>query len=157
MAAFGMESERVWNSFCLRYLWEFAVGMTFDEKLSGGMDITVAAKALLVSAIVGLSIAAVAMLKVFNDVPALVEYGSLAMVIYALDWKWLNITVMFISRIFYELYLVHILVFSVVFHLLPVSGLMKYPVGLFAVFLTMGAAWLYNRVQGQLKQIRIHN
>lgn len=121
----GFEEERPWGSFFLQYLWEFELGMWIAERCmkAGGekfMDVcTYKWWWLLLGAIGGMGLSAFmawngGILKLYNDIPSLVGYLSIALLIY-------KVGVMVVNRFFewangfsYELYLVHSLVFTIV-------------------------------------------
>ena len=118
----GLDDERIWNSFFLQYLWEFVLGMWlakvyFDhpEKInipSFGM--------LIVAMLVGLGLTGVAgfvggIWKSYNDIPSLIGYMSMALIIYKIGIKWCNRFFAYTNKVSYEWYLVHILVFSIYF------------------------------------------
>ena len=52
--------------------------------------------------------------KIFNDIPSLVGYTSLALVLYKIGIAGVNNFLSYTSRFSYEWYLVHILVFQIV-------------------------------------------
>lgn len=84
-------------------------------------------------------------LRLFNDVPALFGYGALALLLYRLGRGWLDRFFCAISRISYPWYLLHILVFTLVFRLCP-GGLPALGTGLLAFSLSLLAAWGYGRL-----------
>lgn len=144
-----LSGERIWGSFFLQYLWEFAIGMEFAEKLEKGTYFYIGRFSLLIGSIAGLGLTAMAALfsetlKTFNDISALIGYGSLTLLIYSIGIGWIEKIVLFISEISYELYLVHILVFTVVFHFMKVQGNMEYAVGGFSLLCTVAIAYLYH-------------
>lgn len=53
-------------------------------------------------------------LKSFNDIPSVIWYGGLSLLLYSLNIKLINNFFVKLSRISYEWYLVHILVFEIV-------------------------------------------
>ena len=144
----GITEIRIWGSFFLQYLWEFALGMTVADYLSEGKSIEIKAPYLWMAAPVGLFFAAIAALKggilrTFNDVPALIGYSSVAMLLFLTNNNWINRVVYFFSKISYELYLVHILVFECVFRLVPLGGNERYLLAIVAFILGAITAMLY--------------
>lgn len=122
----GLENVRIWSSCFLQYLWEFALGMCLAEYVKTGKKISINKLVLFVCAILGIGIQAVMALlgnglEVFNDVPALIGYGSLVMLLYNIHI--VKIVGIYLSKISYEWYLVHILTFSSVFHFCNVESL----------------------------------
>lgn len=118
----GLDDERVWNSFFLQYLWEFVLGMWLasvyfehPEKLKlPNMWI------LVVAMIVGLGLTGVSgfaggIWKSYNDIPSLVGYMSMALIIYKIGVKFINRFFEYTNKVSYGWYLVHILVFSIYF------------------------------------------
>ncbi|WP_292185787.1 acyltransferase family protein [Butyrivibrio sp.] len=110
----GINGNRIWGSFFLQYLWEFALGMLIAEYLYEGNDIKIPFWKLSIVCILGLLLEGVmgikgGWLKVFNDIPALFGYGTLGLLLY--QCKMLRRLFIWIGSISYEWYLVHILVF----------------------------------------------
>lgn len=111
----GIADERVWGSFFLQYLWEFALGMFAAEYLWNGGTLKIKAVTLLIASVVGLGAAGMAkitggILTTFNDPFAFIGYGALALLIYIAGPSLIKKWVRFISNISYELYLVHIFI-----------------------------------------------
>lgn len=129
----GYEDYRTWGSFFLQYLWEFVLGMWLAEKvkLSGWTEERIMRKLkiwhILVGMISGIGLSAMmewngGFLKLYNDIPSLVGYASMLLLVYKLGIKWVNSFFCYTSKIGYEWYLVHSLTFIVVHHY--VDGLM---------------------------------
>ena len=158
MAVTGLSEIRIWGSFFLQYLWEFCLGMAAAEYLMNHDEVSLPVPALVVAAFAGIGLSALAMFggsvfTVFNDIPALLGYGSLALIIYYL--KFLNKGILFISKFSYEWYLVHILVFSTMF-LIPANSLATQCVlGLAALILSVLVAWGYSMIFkiGKVKKV----
>lgn len=113
----GIADQRIWGSFFLQYLWEFALGIVIAEYLKSGKSITIKTQWLIVIGIIGIGIAGVAKIvggffTAFNDIFASFGYGAIALFIYAMGCSAINKFIFFTSKISYVLYLVHILVFS---------------------------------------------
>lgn len=145
-----LDSLRVCNSFFLQYLWEFSLGMITASYLESNRNIAVKTYQIICTAILGSLIAAGAslkggVLKVFNDVPAMAGYMSIILLIYMLNIKTLKTVIYFLSRISYEWYLLHILVFEVSFYYLEDNiGLIG--TAIISVFLSVFIAYLYNKL-----------
>jgi peptidoglycan/LPS O-acetylase OafA/YrhL len=116
----GKESLRVWNSFFLQYLWEFALGMVIASLIYNGFKFEYRIKSIYIL-LTGIACCAVygAMVfkmgdtgKLFNDVPALVGYSAIAIWLYLMGNKFVNNFFLFTGKISYSLYLLHSLVFS---------------------------------------------
>lgn len=152
LSATGFYVERVWNSFCAQFLWEFVLGMAAAEYLHHGGMICLRPLWLGAAAVAGLSLQAVVALwggyplRLFNDVPALVGYGALALLLYCLGRGWLDRIFVALSTISYPWYLTHILVFTLVFSL---GGeiLPKYFLAVLAFALSLLVAWGYSKLR----------
>lgn len=149
LAVTGLHEERIWGSFCLQYLWEFALGMFLADWLEGGGAVCLNIFQLASISAAGLGLMAAAalkggMLKTFNDVPALAGYGALALLVYYLGTAWMKNLVLAASKISYELYLVHILIFSLTFTVTGAYGKSELVVGSVSLFIAAAAAYLYH-------------
>lgn len=149
MAITGKAELRIWGSFFLQYLWEFCLGMAIAEHMMNHDEIRVSVPILVVTAFAGIGLSAFAVfggkvLTVFNDMPALLGYGALALFIYYL--KFLNKGILFISKFSYEWYLVHILVFSTVFLLPANSFTAQCVLGFAALILSVIVALEYSMI-----------
>ena len=79
--AAGLSHERIWNSFCLQYIWEFSLGFIIAELLLNKKAFKINNILLIIIAVVGISLQAgmallLDSLKIFNDIPALFGYVS---------------------------------------------------------------------------------
>ncbi len=124
----GLEDERPWSSFFLQYLWEFGVGMWIAEKVL--LEKTEDMKLmdihgyswlwLLIGAVSGMGLSALmvwndGILKLYNDIPSMIGYLSVALMIYKSGISILNQFFEYTNTFSYELYLVHGLVYVVMF------------------------------------------
>lgn len=127
----GLEEERPWGSFFLQYLWEFGLGMWVAERCMNQenkrttiMDIkNYSWWWLLTGAICGMGLSAFmawngGILKLYNDIPSLIGYLCVALLIYKFSIKAINKVFEWANGFSYELYLVHSLVFVITAHLL---------------------------------------
>lgn len=127
----GLEDNRAWGSFFLQYLWEFGLGMWIAEKCMSEnwtdkivMDINYYRWYwLLVGVFVGMGLSALmawdgGFLKLYNDIPSLVGYISLALLIYKVGIDLINSFFEWANSFSYELYLMHSLVFTVIAYLI---------------------------------------
>jgi peptidoglycan/LPS O-acetylase OafA/YrhL len=119
---FHKEGLRNWNSFFLMYLWEFMLGMycaeIYLEKKFAFWDIR---KSLLISiSIAGLAVYSLMAFslgrvgKVFNDLPGLLGYAALCVLIYSLQIKPLNRFIFFTAKISFSIFLIHFLILNLV-------------------------------------------
>lgn len=119
----GYAEERVWNSFFLQYLWEFCLGMKMAEIYHGNPKVLEVPrwKYLLPLCVAGVGLTGIMGFagwpwKLYNDIPSLVGYMSLALIIYKVGIKPLNRLLEWTNRFSYEWYLVHMLVFDIIFY-----------------------------------------
>lgn len=120
----GLEEERPWGSFFLQYLWEFGLGMWIAERIHEGKSKMVDVRKmkwlwLLLGAVGGMGLSAImawngGWLKLYNDIPSLLGYLSVALLIYKFDIRWFNRFFEWANGFSYELYLIHSLVFAVI-------------------------------------------
>ena len=120
----GLEEERPWGSFFLQYLWEFGLGMWIAKRIYEGRDKMVEMKEmkwrwLLLGAIGGMGLSAFmawngGLLKLYNDIPSLIGYLSVALLIYKVGIKVVNRFFEWANCFSYELYLIHSLVYAIV-------------------------------------------
>jgi peptidoglycan/LPS O-acetylase OafA/YrhL len=151
----GLEEERPWGSFFLQYLWEFGLGMWIAERINEGRCRMLDVKEmkwrwLLTGAMGGMGLSAFmawngGLLKLYNDIPSLIGYLSVALLIYKIGVKVVNRFFEWTSNFGYELYLLHSLVYVVVTHLLlsmlPIPVLLAIELVLAYIF-----AYFYKRI-----------
>lgn len=157
----GVTESRVWNSFLLQYIWEFSIGMVLADLLYNGKTFKINSIILLILSILGIGVQALMAMKaetikVFNDIPALVGYTSLALVLMFIPAikrfaEWL-------SKISYEYYLIHILVFVSVFYLFRADSLVIQAIlGIVGITIAIIIAYYYHilvyRVTNSLGEI----
>lgn len=141
---------RVWNSFCLQYIWEFSFGMVLADELKKGKIYKIYILQLFFVAVVGLGLqAGLAMysdkFKLFNDIPALFGYSALSLLL--MNIKLIKKVCVIISKFSYELFLIHILVFKTVFQIIQFNSLtMQIIEALIAFILSLICAFIYNRL-----------
>lgn len=117
----GYGEERVWNSFFLQYLWEFCLGMKLADIYMRRPEALAVPewKWLIPACVFGMVLTGVTgwlgfPWKLYNDIPSLIGYASLALIIYKAGMKPVNRFFSYTNRCSYEWYLVHILVFGIV-------------------------------------------
>lgn len=146
----GKSDVRVWNSFFLQYLWEFSLGMILADIYFVKKEIKIPSMmTLIIYSIIGLGITGVTgiiggVLKSFNDIPSMIGYGSAALIIYSLKNKFINGIFIKISKISYEWYLTHILIFSIIFNLN--IRINKAILSIIAIVVSLIVAKVYNRL-----------
>jgi peptidoglycan/LPS O-acetylase OafA/YrhL len=126
------ESERIWNSFFLQFLWEFAIGFIIASTLFKNnyqFNFKLKPIYLLLIGIISSSIYAILAIKggdtgkVVNDIPALIGYSFIAIWIYKLNIEKLNTFFTFTGKISFAVYLLHILILNTtlyIFNALPI-------------------------------------
>lgn len=119
----GYAEERVWDSFFLQYLWEFCLGMKMAEIYHDNPKALEVPrwKYLLTLCVAGVGLTGIMGFagwpwKLYNDIPSLMGYMSLALIIYKVGIKPLNRLLEWTNRFSYEWYLVHMLVFDIIFY-----------------------------------------
>lgn len=117
----GKNDLRNWNSFFLQFLWEFMLGMFFASlllqnrlrlKLNAFHFLGLGIFMLFVFAYLALKGGDIG--KIFNDLPALLGYSSIAIFIYLLKIQPLNRFMLFTGKISFALYLIHFLIMNAV-------------------------------------------
>lgn len=145
-----VSDERVWNSFCLQYVWEFALGFVIAEMLYEGRKIKIKNYILAITSVTGIGLQAVMAisydsLKLFNDIPALIGYTSLALLL-------TNIPVIRycankLSTFSYEYFLVHMMVFTTIFYLINPQGIvLQCFIGAVSMIAAVVTAYIYKNV-----------
>lgn len=162
-AVTGLYVERVWNSFCAQFIWEFVLGMAAADCLHRGKIFPLRPLPLAAVALTGLGLQAVLALwggypwRLFNDIPALFGFGAALLFVYALAGKWLHRPAVWLSGISYAWYLTHILVFTLTFVALE-AHLPRPLTAVLALALSLAAAWGYDTLWGAiLHRIRRKN
>lgn len=160
----GLEEARPWGSFFLQYLWEFGLGMWIAERcvMADGrgeklMEIqTYKWWWLILGAAGGMGLSAFmawngGILKLYNDIPSLVGYISVALLIYKIGIKVVNKFFEWANSFSYELYLVHSLVYVVMAcllaSLLPVQALLVVKF-MIAYAVAYGYKWMLGKLRG---------
>ena len=147
----GLGAERIWNSFFLQYLWEFCLGMKIAElyncKHFSALE-TPKWKYLIPACILGVMLTGVMGVaglpwKLYNDIPSLVGYASMALMIYKVGVLPINRFFSYTNRFSYEWYLVHILIFQIVrqYTASRLSALLEI---LLCLSISYISAWAYN-------------
>lgn len=160
----GYEDLRPWGSFFLQYLWEFVLGMWLADKYANSSSKVNALLAepknlkwqwLIVGAVIGMGLTGAmgwigGILKLYNDIPSLMGYLSLLLIVYKASCTfecltWIKTFFMWASSFGYELYLVHSLVYVVMGYLL--KDILPLPIWIVITFITAYiVAWLYSTI-----------
>lgn len=153
-AATGLHSQRVWGSFFLQYLWEFALGMVLAERFHRDalpeLRLPLPAAALVTAGalgVYGLMALRGGALAAFNDVFGAVAICGIFWLAYRV--KWLRPALLAAGGISYELYLLHLLVFSACRELFP-TCLPGYVWAVPALVLAVLASLLYKKLWERL-------
>jgi peptidoglycan/LPS O-acetylase OafA/YrhL len=115
------EPQRVWNSFFLRYLWEFGLGMVRNDFR---LPFRLPSWVFLIIGVVNCALYAFLALKggslgaMTNDIPALIGYSSIAIWIYLISIRFVNSFFILSGSVSYSLYLLHTLVLLLLIHFL---------------------------------------
>lgn len=153
-AATGVSEVRVFKSFCLQYIWEFAAGFLLAEAFHTGKRYRLNNGALLLAAVLGMglqfALSGSDVLRIFNDVPALIGYTALALLL--MNLPKLKAAIVRLSRISYEYYLLHMLVFVTTFHFIRSESLaVQCLAGLISTGLAIVLSDAYHRVLVRMK------
>lgn len=126
VAWLGYSEERVWNSFFLQYLWEFCLGIKLAELYVKTPSLlnTLPCIQLVLICVVGIVLTGLTgwlgfPWRLYNDIPSLMGYTSLALIIYQTKIGAINNLFRNINKCSYEWYLIHVLAFQIVVCKLP--------------------------------------
>lgn len=151
----GLYAERIWGSFFLQYIWEFGLGMSCAEYLDEGKDICIRKWVIYIVAIVGIGLEGILALaggffKNFNDIFAFLGYGSVVLILYCFNCELIKKSILKISSVSYEWYLVHMIVFTLIFIVCPANIYLQMIFGVVAFFASFAIAegyhWIINKV-----------
>lgn len=160
----GYEEFRPWGSCFLQYLWEFVLGMWLADKYASSFSKVNALLEdpknlkwwwLIGGAVVGMGLTGAmgwigGILKLYNDIPSLMGYLSLLLIVYKASCSfgcltWLKNFFTWASSFGYELYLVHSLVYVEMGYLLKdiIPLLIWIAITLIIAYIV---AWLYGSI-----------
>lgn len=150
-----VNDQRIFNSFFLQYLWEFVLGMKIADiyKEKGNIP-NPSTKLLIFISVLGISLTGIlgvmgGLYKSFNDIPSLMGYASLALLLYKfLPKRCINIF-LFTNKISYDWYLTHILIFTAIFKYC--SAWNVWISGFFALILSYLFAYIFHKIISLLK------
>lgn len=124
IALLGFGEERILNSFFLQFLWEFYLGMWLaDVYYRNPKALKIPSwRRLITISLICIPLAGIMGImgmpwKLYNDIPSLFGYLSLALIIYKLGIKPFNKFLEWINGFSYELFLVHIMISQIVMHI----------------------------------------
>ena len=164
VAVLGLENERIWNSFFLQYLWEFALGMCIADYLYHGSDIVIKSKLLVPVSIISLLVTFLAttagsIFRLFNDITSLIGYGGIALILFSIKYfEPIQKLIAKISIFSYEWYLVHILISSCIFHIISPEGLaLQLLTGCIAFIISIITAYGYRQMLNVVKKVLYPN
>ena len=119
VAILGKGELRIWNSFFLQFMWEFVCGMFLAKHYQEDPSFIrlPGYGALVLVMILGMGITGYAgirggLLKLYNDLPSVLGYLSVALILYKLLFA--NKLFVALNKFSYEWYLTHILAFGCV-------------------------------------------
>jgi peptidoglycan/LPS O-acetylase OafA/YrhL len=161
----GNGSYRIWNSFFLQFLWEFVLGLALASALKSSAQInlgfallrpdfwnTTWLKALLVGGFFSAIMLFMALKmgafgKIYNDIPALLGYTGICVMVYQIGLHYLPFVkqfFMWISGFSFSLYLVHMLGFQFYQKALAAIGMTPNLLTLMAYIpIALALGWLY--------------
>jgi len=170
----GKGELRIWNSFFLQFLWEFALGMSlaqwsrFPAKNASAERIfkILAVKNPIFWLIIGLGSSALMMVmilkmgpigKIFNDAPALLGYTALCIFIWRIGQQYLpplKKLFLWVSEFSFSLYLVHVLVLELYLLLITgsTSATISLPMALLYLPFALLGGWLFEPVSRKISQ-----
>lgn len=122
----GLSESRPWGSCFMQYLWEFCLGMwmaskadLIEQQITKLPCLTVTLVAIACLAISGAMGILGGVFKLFNDIPSVFGYLACLLLVYKAGIDPVNRFFIFTSKVGYEWYLLHGLVFAAQEKLLP--------------------------------------
>lgn len=145
----GYTEVRIWNSFFLQYLWEFALGMVIAAEYSQTGKLSfdkIKTPILAVITVVLFEVYSIlslkgGFLKSFNDPFSLFAFLGICILLYRFGF--LKRFIMFTSSISYEIYLTHVLIFMILFSAIP-SVLNQYIMAAISLILVFVISYGYS-------------
>ncbi|MCQ2557243.1 MAG: acyltransferase [Ligilactobacillus sp.] len=148
IVATGLSSERIFNSSCIQFIWEFCLGMEIARLLKSGKKLELSTLQLFIIAIIGLGMDGLIAIKIpsfkaFNDIFASFGYMAVALLLYRLFGNATKKLWKDFCKYSYEWYLVHMAVFSTMWLIAP-NGLNKQLLfGIFVILISYYVAVVY--------------
>lgn len=150
LAFFNLQDNNIFTRLFPKYLLEFSVGMAGAELCLKGKleEIRVSPKVLVAIALGGIALLGLSsrnsMGRLLNDIPGFVGFLCLFIWIYLLKIKWIDRIVFWISNISFEWYLIHMLIFTIIFHFISGTILLDIMGGIIAIILSIAIAYVYH-------------
>lgn len=147
----GISDERIWSSFFLQYLWEFCLGIcladiyrnhryTYDQDRQFRRVVVITVISLIIFIIMSFS---GGILKQFNDLFSVASFGGICLLLYRIEnLKKIFVKVNYFS---YELYLIHILVFEIIFTMLS-DVFSNIVLGVLAIIVVCLLSYMYKKI-----------
>ncbi len=145
----GYNDIRTWSSFCFQYIWEFALGIVIAKLLYDGKVFKIKNYVLIITTILGIGIQSVMALssetlKLFNDIPGLIGYLSLALLF--MNIPIFKFMINKLSIFSYEFYLIHMLIFGTLFYLININNLIvQCFIGIISLIISVIISIIYNK------------
>lgn len=148
-------TDRILTSCLMQYLWEFFLGIIVADVLYTQKKIEIKNFYLIIIAFLGLSLQyGLAMigdsLKIFNDIPGMFGYLFIALLIMKIN-VFRNL-VELIGKKSYELYLVHILIFTIIYRFFtPFNMITDIMMIIISFFVAIIFSYLYANLLNKIK------
>ena len=143
---------RIWNSFFLQYLWEFALGMIIARHIYNGKTISIKTRTIVLMAFIGIGIEGVTgimggILRSFNDIFCAMGFFGIIAIIYLMNFNFLKRMLIKLSNVSYEIYLLHWLLFSIAFRYISIYSFWgQLLLGVATIILCIILSYLYSKV-----------
>lgn len=149
-------NDRVLGSFFLQYLWEFSLGMITAEFIYKRKIIKIGYKKLLLLFLISIIyyiFFSIINLKAFNDYGAFLSFLIIGIV--ASSFKYSRKAMVLCAKHSYELFLIHILIFNILFYYIKCSNLFEQLIlGVVAIILSIILSYLFSWILSLFKKIK---
>lgn len=147
----GLERWRIWSSFCLQYLWEFVLGMGVAELLFQRERVNIPLWMMVLTVILGLGLQALmarcgGLAAALNDVPGLLGYTGLVMLLYNFGGRVLQRVFLGINTISYEWFLVHVDAIMWSYHYMRIWTETEWIRAAGALSFSLLTAWVFSKL-----------
>lgn len=153
---FNFTNNMAIGYFCFQFIWEFALAFCLADYLLKNKSIELNRRIIAVMSVIGICIATAIIFidggkyKVLNDVPGFFGYICLCVFIYSLNCPILKKIILSTSKISYELYLIHLLVFSTVFFFFNLFKINNLLVGMLSFFVSIVFAYIIKIISSKI-------